>query len=413
MGGVTSRVPFRSLGALGWLKLVLAGVAVAYALFTVWSLLASGLFGSFGVDYRALYASAQIARSLGFAEVYNLASQDNFQRPLFAAYAHETRGVAYSVVPMPYLPAFIALLVPFVALDPPVSFAVWVGLNAAAATLYLRRFLRAIGAGHRHDLLLPVLLSFPAFLNLACGQVSVLMLVFVGEFLLALMAGRRLQSGLWLGGLLLKPQALVILVPALLIGRQLRVLVGLALAALAILLLSIALAGVEGVLALAGLVFSYTSGLPTNNPEDMMNWRAFALNLGALLPGEVAWALALVGLVLTGGAALWAWSAAPAGSAPCCSLLVLAAYAATCAVAWHSHVHMALPLALPLLCLVAAGRLPPTILYTWSLLPGLVFIIAGLSGFPAMRPTGLATLGLSVLLQSWAIRTARRLPQGH
>ena len=71
-----------------------------------------------------------------------------------------------------------------------------------------------------------LLISLPVFLNLFTGQVNVWLVVCVGEFMRASISGREFRSGLWLGGLLLKPQALLLLAAGLLMRRRARILAG-------------------------------------------------------------------------------------------------------------------------------------------------------------------------------------------
>ena len=52
---------------------------------------------------------------------------------------------------------------------------------------------------------------------------NIWLLVFVSEFLIANRRGREVRSGFWLGGLLLKPQTLILLLLGLLIARRFKI----------------------------------------------------------------------------------------------------------------------------------------------------------------------------------------------
>lgn len=437
-------------GVERWLSLVGLLLAVFYLAFVWIYLQVAGLFDYMGFDYRVFLASAEIATSRGFAAVYfdgdpDLPVQEEFQRPIYEAYATGPGRANYATGPMYYLPAFLLLFLPMLLLPPGTGFVVWTALNGAVLLLYLWRFVRALGDRDVHGALALVVLSYPAFLTLFLGQVNVLLLVVFGEFLLATMRGQAFRGGLWLGGLLLKPQTLVLILPGLLlqscphlvslvrrgrgrpgegtasvpprgstirrparpwerIGWPLRVLLGLALSGLGILALSLLLAGIEGLRNLGRQLFFYPGIQSTTAPRLMMNWRGLGANLALWLPSPVAGAVAIAGLALTVGVALSLWWRPADPASPRFFLILFGTYAATCAITWHAHIHMALPLAVPLLYLYARRRLSPIILALWAALPAVVFFVAAIL-LPGVA-ANLAGLGMFVLnlgLVGWAI----------
>lgn len=400
------RPPFRGLGARQWSHLALAALALLYGLFVTGTVWTRGVFGYLGRDFCAFYASAEIAVERGFGAVYDLTLQEAFQRPLYTAYSLEPAS-DFETSPTYYLPVFVLGFLPLLLLPPVPGFVLWTILSALLLVLYLGRLGRAFG-GTEPGLLL-LLLSYPAFLTLFFGQVNLWLLLCMGEGLLASLQGKEWRAGLWLGGLLLKPQLLVLFLPGLLVGRRFRALGGFAGAAGGVLVLSLPLVGLPGLMDLGSLLRRYSAGLATTSPEWMMNWRALALNLSALVPAPLAWGLALAGLAGTAGAALWLWLRPGGPDSAQGALVWLGTYAATGAVTWHAHIHMALPLLAPLLFLHREERLSRAALSLWAFLPAIVFFVASpfLPG-RASNLAGLSTLALNLALLGWSVRETWR-----
>ena len=397
---------------LGWaLESAWVPLALFSIFFLVWFVSDQGLFGFVGVDYRAFRASAEIARSGGFAQVYDLATQEQFQRPLYDACSFGDSRVVYATVPVPYLPVFILPFLAFLLFPPVPGFIVWTVLNLSAMVLYMFRLKKMLGCWDRFNTFAMVLFCFPAFLNLFFGQVNVWLFICMGEFLIASTRGQSFRSGLWLSGLLLKPQALFLLLPGLLIGRRFKAFVGCAAGGLIVLLISLLLGGGQGVLNAARLVLLYSRGVQTNVPESMMNWRALEINLVRLIPSPIAWGIAIAGLVLSCAAALSLWLHRGGSSSSSFNLVVMGTYAATCTVAWHAHVHMALPLVIPLLFLESRQLLPRGWLIAWLVVPTLAFVVT-IVVLPSwmINLMGQSLLILNACLVVWAARSVWRKP---
>lgn len=111
--------------------------------------------------------------------------------------------------------------------------------------------------------------------------------------------GKPFRAGLWLGGLLLKPQTLILILPALLLQRSWKALIGFAAASLAVVGVSIGIGGSETMHSLTGLWLGSVSGIPTNNPQFMTNWRMIGIHMSPLIGPWAAWGVALVGLSIT------------------------------------------------------------------------------------------------------------------
>lgn len=403
---------FRNLSTDEWLHLGAFASGVFYVLLTIWTVLHLPLLTVVGVDFRAFFASAQIAMASGFAQVYDLTVQREVQKALMAPY---TVG-EIRTMPTLFLPVFIVPFIPFLPLGVLGGFALWTILNAGVLLIYLLRL--AGGRGNRHLLLRLTLVSLPVFLTLLLGQVNVWLLVCVGEFLLAWERRRGFRGGLWLGGLLLKPQTLILLIPVLLLRRRWDILAGFTVAAIGIVAASLALAGPEGMIRWWNLIIRYSSmdSLPATNPTAMGNLRMLGELLSLLLPPWWAWGITGGLMVTTILLALWlSISRKRTGDEPAFLLPLLGA---TSAVAWHSHIHMAVILIPPLLHqVVTARRL--SLFALWTLLPTAAYFL-GITGMalltalgkpllpiPGLAYPALVLLGLHLYLVVRAIRRDR------
>jgi hypothetical protein len=302
---------------------------------------------------------------------------------------------------------------------------VWEILNFLGTIAYLWFFSNKVrGRSPQGHLIILMMVSAPVFLNLFTGQVNLLLAISAGEYLRAAIAGRRFQSGLWLGGLLLKPQCLILIVPALVLQRSFRTVVGLAVASLTFFAASFLLGGVESMSRLTQLWLGYATGLPTNDVSLMMNWRMMGDQLANIIAPTYAWIVALTGLVVTVLATLALWLRPAQTGSPRFMISVIGTFAATGAVAWHSHVHMAMLLipALMLLYLTQRGALGNLLQWWVFLPPGLYFVRLTLaaavhvdilpsqaSGFVDFL-AGVGSFGLNLYVLGWAIRKLRKLP---
>jgi hypothetical protein len=386
-----------------------------YALYLAAAIYAVGLFNYVGLDFRAYWASAAIARDLGVAAVFDPPTQERYQH---AFYADAARPPAvYEVFPLPYLPAFVLILLPFGLLPPVPGYAAWVLATLALVAVYTWRIARQAGAARPWQPLAMGLVCLPTFAAVLTGQLDALLLVALGEVLLAVLRGAPGRAGAWLAGLLLKPHMLALLAPWVLLTWQRRCLAGLIAGGAGVLGVSLAVAGLDGLLALARLLAQLFGGVATNYPESMMNWRALALNLGWVVPPGLAWGVALAGMAATGALAVAAGRAAAPLTPDRTVVAVLGLYAATAALVWHAHVYTALPLLLPLAYLHARGQAPRWLLPVWALGPAWVFLAAGFAdgSRTAHHLAGLTMLGANVALTAWAWRALRRpavLPRG-
>lgn len=351
----------------------LALAAILYFAFFMLSAQARGWFDYLGVDYRVYWASAQIARTYGFADVYDLNRQTEFQDRVYRQYARSAQTKPVEVIEIPYLPIFIAPLLPFGLLDPMTGFVLWSVINGLFYLAYVWRLMRASRTRFDAFLGIGVFLSLPLMFNFFFGQIDIILFVALGEALIALGRGKEAAAGAWLAGLLLKPQLLVLILPGLLIQKKWRALAGFGAVALLLIVASVVLAGVDGMLAWTRLVLNFASpqGVATNFTESMMSWRALALNWNSVVPFQIGWGIAALGIGITTLAGLSLWFYARASEK---YLWVwLGTLAATFAVAWHSHAHTAVLLFAPVILGWQEFR-SLRVLRWWLVLPAAAFL---------------------------------------
>jgi hypothetical protein len=206
-------LPFSNLSAREWHNLGLSAVFVFYLLLFWWGFASGGLFLGLGGDYRSYWSAGYIARTHGFAHAYDLASLAKVQATMLPPPYNQD----LFPLPMFFLPTF---LLPFCLLsymEPSLSFVVWTLLNSVIICTYTLFLLRSWGENaFSPRLYVLLLLFFPVFNALFWGTANVWLLIAVGEFVRHGWNGRPFQAGAWLGTMLLKPQALVLLLPALL-----------------------------------------------------------------------------------------------------------------------------------------------------------------------------------------------------
>jgi len=384
------RKPFQQLRPDERLRLTLVAVGTFYVIFTAWFLFNGGLFIPVGGDFLAFFASARIAATSGFSQVYDLSVQEAVQRDLTAPYNLSN----LEILPTFFLPAFTAPFCLFLPLGLLGGFIIWTLLNLGVLIGYLAWFLGCVqeraGGGLtgqipyiafgtvRHSLLILTLLSFPVFLNFFFGQVNVWLLICIGEFLRAWEQGKPFRSGLWLGGLLLKPQTLILILPFLVLSGEWNAVLGFAVASAAIVGTSLGLAGLEGLKAWLIQLIRYTSNLPTINPQVMANIRMIGELLSVLLSSEalqkVAGGLSLGVALLVLLLGLRLKKRAPEEI----SRIWLPLLATTSIIAWHSHIHMSMILVPPLLWQVIGGRMSQRFLALWAMLPVFSFLLGGI-----------------------------------
>ena len=339
-----SQLPFSHLNFDKWQNLILVGLFIFYfAQFGFMSTKESFLQG-YGVDYLAFWSIGKIADEKGFSEIYDIGNIRPVQFQVLVDRGMVKKGDEASISPIP-APLFSFFALPFLFLsriDPKQSYWIWTGINLVVLIGYLIFFIKNTLPDSLYSLqtkqtLMLLLLAFPTIVNLTEGQVEVFLVVCMGEFIRTAINKKPLLSGLWLGGLLLKPQLLIIIVPIIVLKRYWKMVFGFSISSVVIVGSSLILAGTRGMRALIGLLFKYGEGIASNSPERMINWRMVAVNLNS----SIGWIIAIAGMGLTLLAAYYLIKNEIVFGSPKWVMAMLGIFSASLAFTWHSHFHMA------------------------------------------------------------------------
>lgn len=367
------KIPFQNFSSQSWINLASFAVVVYYLLQVSLALYAGNLFNTIGSDYLSFWSVGRIANNQGYDYVYDLPLLSQVQKPF-----HEDIPTDRIYAPIP-APFFAIFIVPFQIIsifNPNVGFSLWTILNLVGLVIYLRFFIRDLIPGVVPNRPLAVLLiSLPVFHTLFWGQINVWLIICLGEFMRATVREKDFKSGLWLAGLMIKPQTLILLIPALLMQRSWKKLAGFTTASVGIIIVSTMLVGIQGMLSLVGLWLNYASGIPTNAPENMVNWRMVALRLNSFSSPAIGWGVAIAGLLVTLMACFLLWYRQWSQSKFRFSTALLGTLAATTAITWHSHLHMMAIILPPLVYLAVQNQIPKKLLYYWTFSPPLILFV--------------------------------------
>jgi len=403
-----------------WLNLAAAGLVVFYVIYVAWQLMAGMMCSQIAVDYCEYLSAGLVANAHGYAALYNLNLLAEAQRSVIPS---AVAASPVAVLPFLYLPVFVLPFQLLSRLEPAAGFWIWTVLNIAILIFYTRSFLRRLSlpAASRRLMLL-VFISLPVFMNLFLGQMNLLLMVCVGEFMIEASRRRYLSAGLWLGGLLLKPQLLVLVGTVLVVQRAWRILAGAAITTAALGLLSAAMVGPAGLRSMLTGWLTSAGGQANIWVEGMMNWRMVGADLSSWSSPSAGWAVAIAGMLVTLTIMLVTWRKRVDAASPALGVAVVGVLAACATLAWHSHIHMAVVLLPPILCTYQARILPQRVLGYWVFVPALTFVtmvfvpetlMALHLVSPAIQPLiyfalGMGMLSANLYVFAWAVRVARQ-----
>ena len=371
------KVPFSNLNFDKWQNLLLVALFFFYLSQFGFQYAKDGFLVGYGVDYLAFWSAGRIADDKGYAEIYDLENLRSIQNQVLETYHMVEKGIESNIqtFPAPILSFFI---IPFQLLsrvNPKQSYWIWTSINLAVLIGYLFFFLRRTfpvntPLSSAKQMLLLMLLSFPVFVSLTEGQVEVFLVVCMGEFIRCALNKKPLLSGIWLGGLVLKPQLLIIIIPVLIIQKNWKVLLGFFASSGLIIGSSFILSGLRGMRSLIELWFHYDAGIATSSPERMINWQMIAVNLNSTL----GWVIAILGMALTILAIYFLVKGNHVYGTSQWVITMLGIFSATLAITWHSHFHMAVVL-IPLLIYCSLSQmLNNKIVVFWAIVTPLVLI---------------------------------------
>ena len=394
--------PFQNLTLRQWWRLGVASMLLTYARIFSLNIKTSGLFNYVGLDDRTFYTSAQIAFEKGFSKIYDIKLQENYQRPIYETYRANKAVPAFEPVPTPYLPVFVLPFFLFLSFSPSTGFFLFTAISIVIFVLYTQRLVSALKITEDSNLIiLGSLASIALFFNLFYGQINIFLYILLGEFILSAQKEQDFYGGLFLAGWLIKPQALIFILPWLLFTRRFRILAGFGTGAFLIIIVSSLLAKGNWFITWINLLLLYPRGLATTNPLAMMNWRSLALNLKLVMPSFLAWIIAITGMILTIIWMLKTWKKQDTQNQ--FALALLCSYTATCAVTWHSHIHMSLPVLAPMIVLLANNIITHKKWISFIGFPfmGLVISMAVRIWFPENNLLSIVLLAINVYLTLW------------
>jgi len=368
-------------------------------------------------DFCAYWSGGKVANDFGYSKVYDLKLLAQFQTANASS-----NDSSFEVLPLPYLPIFIVPFQLLSFLDVTSGFWVWTLINLIAFVSYFRFFYKDMtGSSMPMRLTILLVLSFQFFFNLYVGQLNVWLAIFTGEFLRLNLSGKTFRAGIWLGGLLLKPQLLIIIIPLILIKRWKSTFAGFCFSSFLILLISFGLAQTEGFVNFFSLLIGHAQSITPTGTEIMMNWRMLGLNLSFLLNPVIGWLVAFIGSLITISAIVYVWKIAVHTQPDIYVLGLLATFAATGALTWHAHLSMSLVLVPPMVYLCARKQFSNRLLSWWIFMPTLIWFLKYIGGaLIALKLTpfainlfinflyGLCGLALNLYFVYWAITEIRR-----
>ncbi|MCJ7695923.1 MAG: glycosyltransferase 87 family protein, partial [Anaerolineaceae bacterium] len=365
---------------INWMILILI-ITGCLNIFAINVLVVDGsFFSTYGADYLAYWSAGKIADHKGYSEIYDLNNLGSVQTQELTSLGvlPKTDGSAIPILPVAYLSFFVLPFQILSRIDLVDSYWIWTILNLIILigylVFYLRKTLPESGAVvNGLKLFIPVLISYPVFYNIIIGQVEVLLVVCAGEFIRNAVRKKSILSGLWLGGLLVKPQLLILIIPIIIILRNWKVLMGFVASSGIILVTSFILSGSAGIKGLINLWTRYSVGIATGSPEAMINWRMVGLNLNNLFNTSLGWIVSGFGMVLTILALYFLLNKISPFGSPSWVTTMLGVFSATLAITWHAHQHMAMILIPFLVYSSLYNLLPKKILFLWVIVTPVVW----------------------------------------
>lgn len=405
------RKSFCNLDKEYWKNLALAAVFGYYLVLIGTAVIQENTLSYLGGDFRAFWSAGKIANQYGLGKIYDLNLLTATQKAIVNLKALNQ----FAPVPTPFLPIFVIPFRLFALIEPILSYYLWTLINVLILFMYLCYFQKRLNLFSPMRYWLILFLSFAVFQNFFWGQVDVWLVICSGEFLIALLGKKDFYGGIWLGGLLLKPQCLVVILPALLLTRKFKVLIGFLFISILVVGTSYYLIGNAGMQAMLDLWLKYSSGIPTNAPERMMNWRMFGLHIGGLTSPCLGIITSGLATAITFIVTLSLWKNLDLSNSRKVGVILLGTFAATMTIAWHSHEHMSM-LLLPIFMLIRQKNPEFTDdVYVWAFAPVamnfliymisllmVVNVIPFIQGFGAFF-LGTTNLVLHLYLLFWAV----------
>jgi alpha-1,2-mannosyltransferase len=216
--------------------LIIAGIFLAFYIFLVpviWDFntlrMNNGL--PLAADFSNFWAASKLALSGKPALAYNVNELHGLELKILGAQHHQFSGFYYP-------PVFLLIVLPLSFMPYLLSFSMWIGITLLLYIIVLSRI-------SPHPILLPIMIIFPGiFENFLFGQNGYLSGMLLGGGLL-LLDSSPLLAGCLIGFLCYKPQFIMLVLFALLMGRYWKTIVGAVVTSLALLCFSYIVFGYE------------------------------------------------------------------------------------------------------------------------------------------------------------------------
>lgn len=343
-----------------WPRIVFAvGLAALWVVSLAHLLAHRKLFGGgTGGDYVSYFAQSYALRIGDTANIYHPEALVKYSSLLLPFTNHPNEP--YFLGPVAYPPLFAWLLEPFTIPWPPIGLALWSGLNFLAALYLGYRASRFFPAPQRWWIAFLVVSAFPTIDSIMWGQPMILLACALGEFYLALRAGRDFRAGLWLSCLLFKPEYGILIGPLLIWKRRWRSVIAVALGAVVVVGGSALVSGIPALLTYPASLADQSGFKGTNsttNPLAMINWRSLVLFVDPSIDDRLGVALVVLLGLATVALLVPGWRHQWQPEAPDFSIKLTLVVLATLLVNYHSHAHGAVLLAVPLAAALAEGHL--------------------------------------------------------
>ncbi|MBV9169408.1 MAG: DUF2029 domain-containing protein [Chloroflexi bacterium] len=242
--------------------------------------------GVIGGDYAAFYAAGGLVLHGQADHLYDAQSVHAVQQAAIQGRVPDLY-VAYRN------PAFFALVMaPFAALDLLPSFAVWTLASVGLIVTAIRLTLRTTPSVRAHWKLVALAVGgfLPVYSGLVDGQNAAVSLMLYVLVYLALRDGRDAHAGAWAALGLFKPQLFFVLPLVFVASRRWRALRAYAVVTGALAAISVALVGLEGLLAWARIIVDYEPANAAKLAPRMYSLKSF---FDLLLPEQKNLALGL------------------------------------------------------------------------------------------------------------------------
>lgn len=360
------KIPFKGLSSEAWLNLLLLALVTIFVINFLFPLIQGEWCKA--IDFCGYYSAGRVMNEGKGLDIYNQEILEKKQVELFSSLNMSEKDAEF--IPIVYLPVFLLPFRLFALFDFPVSLLLWYLLNFSALALYLSYFSKKVSEDKPNlKVFILLFISYPVLQNFMYGQINVWLLICIAEFIRAVVSEKPYKAGLWLGGWLVKPQLLVLILVFLLVQKKYKVILGFFLSSAALLIVSWLLVGGEGIRDFINLIFESVEGGAASHFEYMMNWRMLSFYVSYFTSPTVGWIFLGLTSTVTAGAPLLAFRKKLQVISPQFAIALLGILAATTAVSYHAHLHTAMILIPILLYLYMKGYMKLRPVLIWVAIP--------------------------------------------